>query len=181
MCWICAIKTNKSSENAGISLCCFITPIMLRPTELHLLKVIQEGLAECPVKCRSHCSASLSTTSPTAPSWETCSRVNHVPWQYLISLLFFLNQLPYLRTASIKHKGRCFSAAHCRGNASSTLCKYTLHFSSLILMVHSSVEIFLFQRANCSLHLRGEGWKQVEKDGNFMTTVSLLWSQETYY
>lgn len=79
-----------------------------------------------------------------------------------IRFLFFLNQLPYLRTASIKPKRRCFSAAHCRGNAPSTLSKYTLRFPSLILMVHSSVGIFLFQRANCFLHLRGEGRKQVE-------------------
>lgn len=87
---------------------------------------------------------------------------------------FSLNQLLYLRTTSIKHKGRCFSAAHCRGNSSSTLSKYTLHFHSLILTAHYSAGIFIFESANRSLHLRGEGWKQVEQDGSFMTTRSLL-------
>lgn len=152
MCWIYAIKTNKSSENAEISLCCFIVPIILSPTELNLLQVIPGGASRtsCQMQVRQ-LTASLSTTPPTAP------RV--LAMTVLDFSSFFLNQLPYLRTGSIKHKGRYFSAAHCRGITPTMLSKYPLHFTSLILIVHSSAGIFLFQRANCSLS-KDEGWKQ---------------------
>lgn len=63
--------------------------------------------------------------------WQpSCSGVKYLQWQYLISL--FLNWLPYLKAASIKHMGRyVFSAAHGRGNAPSTPDgKYILHFLS---------------------------------------------------
>ena len=44
----------------------------------------------------------------------------------------------------------------------STFCAFSQLEETQVLMVLSSVGIFLFQRANHSPHLRGEGWKQVE-------------------
>lgn len=44
----------------------------------------------------------------------------------------------------------------------STFCPFSHLEETSILMVLSSAGIFLFQRAICFPHLRGEGWVQVE-------------------
>lgn len=147
---------------------------MLSPTELHLLQVILGGAR------RMSCQMQLWLLSLTEHHITYSTIVGNLLRGQILAMTvldcssFLLNQLPYLRTASIKHRGRCFSAAHCRGNASRTLCKYTSPFPSLILMVHFSVGIFLFQRAKCSLHLRvkvGSRWKR----------MATSWPQEVCY
>lgn len=72
-------KTDKSSENAGVSLCCFIAATILNPTELNLLQVILGGAS------RMSCQTQVRLLSLTE---------HHITYSTTMGNLLGVNYLP---------------------------------------------------------------------------------------
>lgn len=180
MCRTYAVKTDKKNENAGISSCCSTTPMILSTRILNLLHVIMGGPTTMSAKCRSDCSTSLSTASPTAHTAAGNQAAQGQGFAMTVQ-----DRLPYLKAASIKHTGR-HGFQCCTLQMECTQHWWQVHFAfsqledASVLMVLSSVGIFFFQRANAlpTWGVRaGSRWKQ---DNSFLTTSSLLWKHENY-